>query len=235
MSAEGVNISAISGILGHSWNTINRWLERARKTCHDFQVKHLNGYELREIQADEIKAFTHANKKKVWILALIEVSTRLWSSVLTGKRNYKNIRKLFGKAIHRGNIDNKLFITTDGFTPYSWVLKRMLGPACLYGQVVKKRKKNQITKVDRKIIIGSKEQIADALKCSEDSQNLNTSFIERLNLAVRRNTSYLHAKLQRMHIDQASCRNNLSFSNAIIILCDHTMHCVSVLKFIRQL
>jgi len=194
MSAEGVNISAISRILGHSWNTINRWLERARKACHYFQIKHLKGYELSEIQADEIKAFTHANKKKVWILALIEVSTRLWPSVLTGKRNYKNIRKLFGKAINKGNIANKLFVTTDGFTPYSWVLKRMLGPACLYGQVVKKRKKNRITKVDRKVIVGSKEQIADALECSEDSQNLNTSFIERLNLTIRRNTSYLHRK-----------------------------------------
>lgn len=30
--------------------------------------------------------------------------------------------------------------------------------------------------------------------CSEDSQNLNTSFIERLNLTIRRNTSYLHFK-----------------------------------------
>jgi len=194
MSAEGMNISAISRILGHSWNTINRWLERARKACHDFQIKHLKGYELREIQADEIKAFTHANKHKVWILALIEVSTRLWPSVLTGKRSYKNIRKLFGRAIHKGNIDNKLFITTDGFTPYSWVLKRMFGPACLYGQVVKKRKKNRITKVDRKVIIGSKEQVSDALLCSEDSQNLNTSFIERLNLTIRRNISYLHRK-----------------------------------------
>lgn len=194
MSAEGVNISAISRILGHSWNTINRWLERARKDCHDFQKKHLKGYELREVQADEIKTFTHANKRKAWILALIDVGTRLWPSVLTGKRNYNNIRKLFGKALHKGIIERKLFITTDGFTPYGWVLKRMLGHACIYGQIVKKRKKNRITKVDRKVIIGSKEQIADALECSEDSQNLNTSFIERLNLTIRRNTSYLHRK-----------------------------------------
>jgi len=118
----------------------------------------------------------------------------LWPSVLTGKRNYKNIRKLFGKALHKGNIESKFFITTDDFTPYGWVLKRMLGPACLYGQVVKKRKKNRITKVDRKVIIGSKEQIVYALECSEDSGKMNTSFIERLNLTIRRNTSCLHRK-----------------------------------------
>lgn len=156
MSAEGVNISAISWILGHSWNTINRWLERARKACHDFQTKHLKGYKLHEIQADEIKTFTHANKVNVWILALIDVSTRLWPSVLTGKRSYKNIRKLFGKVLHKGSVENKLLISTDGFTPFGWVLKRMLGPACQYGQVVKKRKKNRIIKVDRKVVIGSR-------------------------------------------------------------------------------
>jgi len=79
--------------------------------------------------------------------------------------------------------------TTDGFHLYSWVLKRMLGSASLFEQVAKKRKKNRITKVDRKVIISSKEQIADALECSEDLQDLNTSFIERLNLTIRRNTS----------------------------------------------
>lgn len=46
----------------------------------------------------------------------------------------------------------------------------------------------------RKVIIGSKQQINDALENSEDSENLNTSFIERLNLTIRRNVAYLNRK-----------------------------------------
>jgi len=85
-----------------------------------------------------------------------------------------------------------VLITTDGFRPYEWVLKRLFGPTCFYGQVVKKWKKNRITKVDREIVIGEPWQIQYALECSEDSEKLNTSFIERLNLTIHRNTAYLH-------------------------------------------
>jgi len=57
---------------------------------------------------------------------------------------------------------------------------------------VKKWRKNRITKVGREIVIAERWQIKYALECSEDSEKLNTSFIERLNLTIRRNTSYLH-------------------------------------------
>jgi len=192
MSAEGVNISVIARVLGRSWNTIYRWLERARAACSRFQDKHLQGYELREPQADEIKAFVGPRKNKIWIMAIIEVSTRLWPAIQVGKRNYNNIKKLFGKTFHKGVSDGRVLITTDGFKPYEWVLKRLFGPTCFYGQVVKKWKKNRITRVDREIVIGEPWQIQHALDCSEDSEKLNTSFIERLNLTIRRNTSYLH-------------------------------------------
>ena len=74
------------------------------------------------------------------------------------------------------------------------MLKRLYGPACFYGQVAKKWKRNRVTKVARKIVIGEPWQIKHALECSEDSEKLNTSFIERLNLTIRRNISYLHRK-----------------------------------------
>ncbi len=125
-------------------------------------------------------------------MAIIEVSTRLWPSTCVGKRNYKNIKKLFGKTLHKDVSDGRVLITTDGFRPYEWVLKRLFGPTCFYGQVVKKWKKNCITKVEREIIIGEPWQIKYALECSEDSESLDTGFIERLNLTIRRNTSYLH-------------------------------------------
>ena len=102
MSAEGVNISAIARTLKRSWNTINRWLERARIACCKFQKKNLRGYNIIEMQADEIKAFIDSRKKTTWIFTIIEVSSRLWSSIKVGSRSYRNIRKLFGEAFHNG-------------------------------------------------------------------------------------------------------------------------------------
>jgi hypothetical protein len=74
------------------------------------------------------------------------------------------------------------------------VIRRMFGPACIYGQVIKARRKNRVVSIDRKLLIGSKEQLEDALYKSEDSDTLNTSFVERHNLTIRQGSSYLHRK-----------------------------------------
>ncbi|MCP3919404.1 MAG: transposase [bacterium] len=48
--------------------------------------------------------------------------------------------------------------------------------------------------VDRRLVIGSDYELERALAESEDSSKLNTSFIERLNLTIRRGCSYLARK-----------------------------------------
>lgn len=62
---------------------------------------------------------------------------------------------------------------------------------CLYAQVLKTRRSNRVVKVERRKEIGSQAEFEDALLESEDSETLNTSFIERLNLTLRQATSYL--------------------------------------------
>ena len=80
------------------------------------------------------------------------------------------------------------------YLPYEWVIRRMFGPTCIYGQVIKARRKNRVVAIDRKLLIGSKEQLEDALYKSEDSDTLNTSFVERHNLTIRQGSSYLHRR-----------------------------------------
>ncbi len=76
------------------------------------------------------------------------------------------------------------------------------------GQVIKKLRKDRIVTVRRKLVIGSTWKLEDALLESEDSTKLNTSFIERLNLTIRRGCSYLarkttgHARVRRTLVDQ---------------------------------
>ncbi len=45
--------------------------------------------------------------------------------------------------------------------------------------------------MQRKLVIGNEDALHQALEDSEDSEKLNTSFIERLNLTIRRTTAYL--------------------------------------------
>ena len=149
---------------------------------------------LQELQLDEIRTFLDHKKHPIWIITVIEVWSRLWPSCVLGRRSYRNIRKLLRDLLGRSEFTVPILITTDGFAPYEWVIRMVFGPACIYGQVIKTRRKNRVVSIDRKLLIGSRDQLEDALYRSEDSDTLNTSFVERHNLTIRQGSSYLRRR-----------------------------------------
>ena len=191
MSVEGISKSAIARLKGLSWNTVARWIERAARAARRFNTFMTQGYELKELQADEIRTFLQHKDQPVWVFSAIEVSSRLWPSTVVGRRSYRNTRRLIRNAAHSGRFTRQPFIATDGFQYYGAVIHRLLGPACIYGQVMKTWRNNRVIKVERHLLIGSDKQLDDALSQSEDSSKLNTAFIERLNLTIRQGSAYL--------------------------------------------
>ena len=57
MTVEGVGISSISRIKRLAWNTIASWQYLACQALGDFNDHKLKGFELVELQADEIRTF----------------------------------------------------------------------------------------------------------------------------------------------------------------------------------
>ncbi len=82
-------------------------------------------------------------------------------------------------------------IATGGFRFYAPVIGWLFASACVYGSVIKRWRKDRITRVERRPSIGTARRLVMALERSEDSVNLNAAFIERLNLTLRRTVSYL--------------------------------------------
>jgi hypothetical protein len=82
-------------------------------------------------------------------------------------------------------------IATDGLKFYTHVVRRLFGSVCIYGQVVKSWRKDRVIKVERRPVIGTSRRLEEALERSQDSVRLNTAYIERLNLTLRRSVSYL--------------------------------------------
>ena len=109
---------------------------------------------------------------------------------MVGKRSYRNTLDLFRDLSHRMNLEVTPLITTDGFKFYERVIGRVFGPACVYGQVIKRRRNDRVVRVDRRAVIGA-GRLKHALRNSEDPLKLNTSFVERLNLTIRQGSSYL--------------------------------------------
>ncbi len=191
MTVEGVRISSISRIKCFSWNTIASWQYLACQAAGEFNNQNLKDLELIELQADEICTFTGTKKKLIWIFVAIEVWSRIWISKVVGSRNYRNIKTLLNQVIDSCRIVNPFIFTTDGFEPYSWATRNLMSSICLYAQVIKKRRKNRVINVERRLIIGTKSKMEQLLFESEDFSTINTSFIERLNLTIRQGCAYL--------------------------------------------
>ncbi len=194
LSVEGVSKSSVARLKGLSWNTVARWLERAAAAAERFNDFRLSKYVLTELQADEIRTFIQRKQHQTWIFASMEVWSRLWVSTVVGRRSYANTKRLLNDTVSRSTFTELPLITTDGFKYYARVIRQIFGYGCVYGVVMKMRRKDRVIKVDRYRVIGSRWQLEEALLRSEDSSKLNTSFIERLNLTIRQGSAYLYRK-----------------------------------------
>ena len=218
LSVEGVNKSAIARAKQIAWNTVDRWLERAADFCRRFNRQRIKRLQVTELQADETQTFVGCKRQPpIWIFVSIEVWSRLWPSTVVGKRSYRNTLDLFRDLSNRTKGNGVPLITTDGFKFYRTVVKRVFKTACLYGQVIKKRRNDRVIKVERKPRIGTAWRWERAWRNSKDSRKLNTSYVERLNLTMRKGSAYLfrrticHARrTQRLedHLELLRCHYN---------------------------
>jgi IS1 family transposase len=217
LSVEGLNKSVIARVKQIAWNTVARWLEKAAHSCRRFNDRRIGVLAVAELQADEIRTVVGNKKHPIWIFTTIDVWSRLWPATVAGRRSYRNTLALFQDLASRMNLERVPLIATDGFGFYKGVVRRILGRACLYGQVIKTRRNDRIIKVDRRTLIGDAWRCEEALRDSEDSSKLNTSFVERLNLTIRQGSAYLfrrticHARWKERledHLDLLRCYYN---------------------------
>jgi IS1 family transposase len=177
----------------------------------------LRDFEIVELQADELFTFIGSKCRPMWLFATIEVSSRLWASSVLGRRSHRNTKAVINVAILQGRLVGFPLIATDGFEYYFGAIARLIGHACVYGQVIKTRRNNRVVRVERRLKIGTARRLRDALLESEDSESLNTSFVERLNLTIRQGSAYLrrrspcHARYEdqlRGHVELLRCHYN---------------------------
>ena len=111
-----------------------------------------------------------------------------------GRRSYRNTKAVIKDVIFRGRLVGVPLIATDGFEYYFGVIGRFFGSDCVYGQVLKTRRNDRVVRVERRVKIGTTSRLKAALWESEDSETLNTSFVERLNLTIRHGSAYLRRR-----------------------------------------
>ncbi len=110
------------------------------------------------------------------------------------RRSDRNARAAVNDVILRGRVVGCPLIATDGFEYYVGAVVGLFGSACVYGQVLKTRRNDRVIRVERRLKIGTASRLKAALLASEDSETLNTSFVERLNLTIRQGSAYLRRR-----------------------------------------
>ena len=217
MSVEGLSRSAIARVERLARPTVDRWLDRASDAAQQFNDQMIRNVPLQELQADEIQTIALDNVCPTWIFTTLEVWSRLWVSTVIGRRSRHHANQLFQDTVSRGDLAELCLITTDGYCAYAGVIRHVVGQHCVYAQVVKTWRNNRVIKVIQKRVIGTAEELQDALDKSEDSTTVNTSYVERLNLTMRQCCAYLgrrrlsHARTQHRlasHLELVQCFYN---------------------------
>lgn len=177
--------------------------------------------ETREAQLDEKWSFVGKKQKNCkkeekelgsnWDYVAYDPENKLVISVVPGKRNAENARKVVGELKKRTGGRLLDLIVTDEYKPYKEAILYNYGvkveqkrngatgrfpnpkyepPKGLnYAVVHKTREKGRVVDVELKTIFGEQEDIKKALKKSRVSKCVNTSFIERYNGTDRHQNS----------------------------------------------
>ena len=127
---EGVSLSATARVTGHSRNAVARWLERASTAATRFNDRMVRGFDLIELQADELCTFVGNKNKTVWLFATLEVSSRLWAGSVLGRRSDHNARAVINDVVRRGRVVGCPLIATDGFEYYVGAVGALFEATC---------------------------------------------------------------------------------------------------------
>jgi len=163
MSVDGVGESAIARIKRIASNTAALWLALAAAFARRFNNWMLRRADIRQLQADEIRSFLVHKRLEVWIHTAIEVWSRLWLSVVVGRRSARNIRRTLRDTLERGRFTQRFLLTTDGLDLYAGVVSKVFGFLCIYAQVIKDFLNNRVRRADRQLVRGTQAQLDEAL------------------------------------------------------------------------
>ena len=175
---------------------------------------------------DEEKLFEESGD--MWTYTAIMPENKLIFAHFSGKRTYENTRK-FISMIRKRSDGTIPFFTSDGYEGYSEAILSVYGEIqndetvppdnLCYAQVNKKIEKNRCVNVEKKIIYGDEKLLEECINNSPTSSKINTSFIERSNLAMRQHNKRIERKSQGFSKLKYFFEKQLSLSIAYYNFC----------------
>lgn len=215
----GVDASALKEVFGVREITIRTWLCRSGMHGRKLHERFMVALDLIHVQLDELWANVKSSGQDMWLWVASDAITKivpvLQVSGRTQEMAYRVLHELKGR-LRPGCVP---VFSSDGLKHYYYALTAHLGKwerpegekpvwvllsDFIYGQVIKHQKRRRTVEVEKRMQVGEEKDYRERLKAAGLSGQINTSFIERLNLTIRQCVS----KLTRRTWDQQSTQPN---------------------------
>jgi IS1 family transposase len=181
-------------------------------------------------EVSEAEAVERLSRSPHWVWAAIDPVTKLLLTVDVGDRTLAMAQRVVHQVVQVLAPDCVPLFLTDGFKEYAtallthygqWVQparQRAQGPApkprwmplpgLLYAQVVKTVRRRRLVRVKHRVVFGTLEAVQQVL--SACGWQINTAFIERLNLSIRQHVAAVGRRVTTLCKGEAGLRQQLT-------------------------
>ena len=180
-----------------------------------------------------------------WDHVLIDTDSRLIVTLVIGRRETETARQAFADFYCRSDGDLTPLITSDEYAPYLSVIVETYGVRkeelelteeqkaeydyegmpevyfpveMAYATVHKEREGGHVVGVEQRVVLGSEQQVAEALAQGSTSKTVNTSYVERYHGTQR-------------HFNARKARKVYTFSKELVFHVAVTWLCVTFYNF----
>lgn len=200
--ALGVDTSALEEALQIRESTLRTWLSRSGDHSRKLHDRFMAELDLAHVQLDELWANLKQTGQDVWVWVACDASTKLIPVLQLGGRTQTMAYGVVHELKTRLKSESVPVFSSDGLKHYFYALTAHFGEwvesegkkkpvwsllsSFAYAQVVKHQKRCRQVKVERRLLYGRLEDYAARLKSAGLSGRINTAFVERVNLTIRR-------------------------------------------------
>ena len=208
LMAEGVDISVMVRYTGHADSTISRWLQRMGNHSILLHNRYFQGLVLTFVQLDELYAKVRTGVQWLWLA--IDPVTKIIPSLHLGGRKQEDAYALLHDLHLRLDEDCVPAFTSDGLRSYFYAITAHFGywfrperartdhwhvaDDLLYGQLIKRKQRYRLTFTITRMLWGSRTLFYQLLTDYGFNSTIQTAFIERVNLTIRRGVAPLMRK-----------------------------------------
>lgn len=205
--AEGVDLSVMVRYTGKADATLARWLDRMGAHSAGFHDIFFRGLVLSLVQLDELHARVRDEQKARWLWLVIDPVSKALPALHLGGRKAEDAYAVVHDLKDCLHPDCVPAMTTDGLRSYFYAITAHFGhwfrpPRARkdqwqvddnlhYGQLIKRKERRKLTFTITRMVWGKRSILKAILQEHGFPNNIQTAFIERVNLTIRQGVSLL--------------------------------------------